>query len=98
MTNRIKMTAAERKEWRKQHHDFCIRTGHSLPVSQVELVARIIFPEGTLTDHEKPLKFSARELEIVRHLLWQTDEMANRVTNGLAVEAMTRMGATFTDL
>ena len=46
--------------------------GHSLPTAKLELMAEMMFPSGTLPkDSDRPT-FTARELEIIRNLLWQT--------------------------
>jgi hypothetical protein len=88
------MNAKEMKKFRKEHHDFCIRAGHKLPAPQLEQMAQVLFPPGSLPDDSNP-PFSARELAIIRELLWKTDDMENREANPFLLMSWTKQGATF---
>jgi hypothetical protein len=65
---------AEIEEFARLHNQRCVAMGHSLPLSEIELMARTMFPAGTLPDETAPIPFTVRELEIFRNLMWQTDE------------------------
>ena len=91
------MNAAEARELVKQHEEYCLQMGHSLPAAKLELMAKIMFLTGTLPEDSDPPTFTARELEIIRNLLWKTKEMHDRISRAHLRRAMVDQGATFGD-
>ena len=86
------MKAAEVRELVKQHEEYCIKIGHSLPTDKLELMAEIMFPIGTLPEDSDSPAFTARELEIIRALLWQTKDMHDRVSRAYLRRALVEQG------
>lgn len=72
------MKAAELREVIRQHEERCVAMGQSLPLGELKLMAQTMFPAGTLPEESNPIKFTTRELEIFRHLLWKTPETERR--------------------
>ena len=81
----------------KEYEESCIKMGQSLSTEKLERMARIMFPTGTLPEDSDPPTFTARELEIIRNLLWQTKDTRDRVSKAHLRRAMVDQGATFGD-
>jgi hypothetical protein len=79
----------------KEHEEYCLQMGNSLPAAKLELMAIIMFPTGTLPEDSDPPKFTLRELEIIRNLLWKTKNLNDRVSRAHLRRAMVDQGATF---
>jgi hypothetical protein len=90
------LNAAEARELVKQHEEYCLQMGHSLPAAELELMAKIMFPTGALPEDFDHPTFTIRELEIIRNLLWKTKEMHYRVSAAHLRRALVEQGATFT--
>jgi hypothetical protein len=56
-------------------------------------IAMILFPAGSLPDESDPIQFTARELEIIRHIEWPTETMKGRWVNALMARAGSLRGA-----
>ncbi len=76
------MNATERREVVERQHQSIVAAGRNLSNEDLEFVATAAFPAGSLPDHPAPPKFTERELEMFRELVWMTEEREMRVSGG----------------
>jgi hypothetical protein len=75
--------AAEERAVLKADEEAIRERCHRFSLEEMEDIARVVFPAGTLPDESDPIKFTARELEILRHTEWQTDRTQMRWAQAL---------------
>jgi hypothetical protein len=75
-------------------HDRFVAVWLRAPEDEMRQIAEVVFPPGSLPDDSR---FTVRELEIMKLLLFQTVEMEDRVLKAQAAAALRRVGVEFTD-
>ena len=88
------MKASDLKKIMKEDREVC--ANHWLDTLTAEEAARLalrVFPVGSTPGNQ----FTVRELEIIKRLVWQTNEMKLRVDGAMMQVAQERGGATLED-
>jgi hypothetical protein len=67
----------------EQHERNRVSMGQHMGIERLREIMHHAFPAGTLPGETAPVTFTHRELEIFRHINWQTDEMEMRLVTAL---------------
>jgi hypothetical protein len=89
------MKKSKSKEILTKDREWCWNAIKDRPLSEIEVVANSMFSPGSLPDEPTPPQWTDRELAIVRAFAWMTDEVEQKMLNGMVVWAGGKMGARF---